>query len=125
MHGDRTLQLRWRCLSLLTTRCAVSAVFAPVRRSWPTQCGFQGYGRSQVLTRRTLRTSRLQWAGSKACLYGTRSCTVFWWWWWCRPHPVREHAQDLRTRSGPAQLLPPHVKQRSHPHGVRPQIPYR
>ena len=29
------------------------------------------------------------------------------------------------TRSGPAQLLPPHVKQRSHPHGVRPQIPDR
>ena len=28
-------------------------------------------------------------------------------------------------RSGPAQLLPPHVKQRSHPHGVRPQIPDR
>ena len=25
-------------------------------------------------------------------------------------------------RSGPAQLLPPHVKQRSHPHGVRPQL---
>ena len=29
------------------------------------------------------------------------------------------------TRSGPDQLLPPHVKQRSHPHGVRPQIPDR
>ena len=28
-------------------------------------------------------------------------------------------------RSGPALLLPPHVKQRSHPHGVRPQIPDR
>ena len=28
-------------------------------------------------------------------------------------------------RSGPAQLLPPHIKQRSHPHGVRPQIPDR
>ena len=28
-------------------------------------------------------------------------------------------------RSGPAQLLPPHVKQRSHPHWVRPQIPDR
>ena len=28
-------------------------------------------------------------------------------------------------RSGPAQLLPPHVKQRSHPHGVHPQIPDR
>ena len=28
-------------------------------------------------------------------------------------------------RSGPAQLLPPHVKQRSYPHGVRPQIPDR
>ena len=28
-------------------------------------------------------------------------------------------------RSGPVQLLPPHVKQRSHPHGVRPQIPDR
>ena len=26
-------------------------------------------------------------------------------------------------RSGPAQLLPPHVKQRSYPHGVHPQIP--
>ena len=26
-------------------------------------------------------------------------------------------------RSGPAKLLPPHVKQRSYPHGVRPQIP--
>ena len=29
------------------------------------------------------------------------------------------------SRSGPAQLIPPHVKQRSHPHGVRPQIPDR
>ena len=28
-------------------------------------------------------------------------------------------------RSGPAQLLPPHVKQRSYPRGVRPQIPDR
>ena len=28
-------------------------------------------------------------------------------------------------RLGPAQLLPPHVKQRSYPHGVRPQIPDR
>ena len=28
-------------------------------------------------------------------------------------------------RSGPAQLLPPHVKQRSHPHRVHPQIPDR
>ena len=28
-------------------------------------------------------------------------------------------------RSGPAQLLPPHVKQRSYPNGVRPQIPDR
>ena len=28
-------------------------------------------------------------------------------------------------RSGPAQLLPPHVKQRNHPHRVRPQIPDR
>ena len=28
-------------------------------------------------------------------------------------------------RSGPAKLLPPHVKQRSYPHGVRPQIPDR
>ena len=26
-------------------------------------------------------------------------------------------------RSGPAQLLPPHVMRRCHPHGVRPQIP--
>ena len=27
-----------------------------------------------------------------------------WWWWWCRPHPVREHAQDLRPplRARPA-----------------------
>ena len=26
------------------------------------------------------------------------------WWWWCRPHPVREHAQDLRPplRARPA-----------------------
>ena len=29
------------------------------------------------------------------------------------------------SHSGPAQLLPPHVKQRSHSHGVRPQIPDR
>ena len=21
-------------------------------------------------------------------------------WWWCRPHPVREHAQDLRPPLG-------------------------
>ena len=28
-------------------------------------------------------------------------------------------------RSGPAKLLSPHVKQRSYPHGVRPQIPDR
>ena len=28
----------------------------------------------------------------------------WWWWWWCRPHPVREHAQDLRPplRARPA-----------------------
>ena len=34
------------------------------------------------------------------------SLSSSWWWWWCRPNPVREHAQDLRPRSGPAQLLP-------------------
>ena len=37
---------------------------------------------------------------------------------------VRSH-RISDPRSGPAQLLPPHVKQRSHPHGVRPQIPDR
>ena len=27
-----------------------------------------------------------------------------WWWWWCGPHPVHEHAQDLRPplRARPA-----------------------
>ena len=47
------------------------------------------------------------------------------WWWWCRPHPVREHAQDLRPPLGARPASPPHVKQHSYPHGVRPQIPDR
>ena len=60
---------------------------------------------------------------SKATL-GDRSFS-FAWWWWCRPHPVREHAQDLRPPLGARQASPPQVKQRSYPHGVRPQIPDR
>ena len=38
-------------------------------------------------------------------------------WWWYRPHPVREHAQDLRPPLGARPASPPHVKQRSHPTG--------
>ena len=30
-----------------------------------------------------------------------------WWWWWCRPHPVREHAQDLRPPLGARPASPP------------------
>ena len=34
--------------------------------------------------------------------------TLFWWWWWwCRPHPVREHAQDLRPPLGARPASPP------------------
>ena len=36
-----------------------------------------------------------------------------------------EHAQDLRPPLGARLASPPHVKQRSHSHGVRPQIPDR
>ena len=32
---------------------------------------------------------------------------VWRWWWWCRPHPVREHAQDLRPPLGARQPSPP------------------
>ena len=39
------------------------------------------------------------------------------------PIPCMSTHRISDPRSGPAQLLPPHVKQRSHPHGVRPQIP--
>ena len=28
-------------------------------------------------------------------------------WWWCRPHPVHEHAQDLRPSLGARQASPP------------------
>ena len=28
-------------------------------------------------------------------------------WWWCRPHPVREHAQDLRPPLGARPASPP------------------
>ena len=31
----------------------------------------------------------------------------WWWWWWCRPHPVREHAQDLRPPLGARPASPP------------------
>ena len=58
--GDKTLQLRWRCLSQQPTRYAVSATFVPVCRPWPTRCGFQGYVGRQALIRRTLRMSRQQ-----------------------------------------------------------------
>ena len=61
-------------------------------------------------------------------LYDTPSTAThcfLWWWWWCRPHPVREHAQDLRPPLGAHPASTPHVKQRRHPHGVRPQIPDR
>ena len=30
-----------------------------------------------------------------------------WWWWWCRPHPLREHAQDLRPPLGARPASPP------------------
>ena len=52
-------------------------------------------------------------------------------WWWCGgggdvdPIPCVSTHRISDPRSGPAQLLPPHVKQRSYPHGVRPQIPDR
>ena len=29
------------------------------------------------------------------------------WWWWCRPHPVHEHAQDLRPPIGARPASPP------------------
>ena len=29
------------------------------------------------------------------------------WWWWCRPHPEREHAQDLRPPLGARPASPP------------------
>ena len=48
--------------------------------------------------------------------------------WWCGgvdPIPCVNTHRISDPRSGPAQLLPPHVKQRSYPHGVRPQIPDR
>ena len=32
---------------------------------------------------------------------------TFGWWWWCRPHPVREHAQDLRPPLGARPASPP------------------
>ena len=32
---------------------------------------------------------------------------ILWWWWWCRPHPVREHAQDLRPPLGARPASPP------------------
>ena len=60
--------------------------------------------------------------------FTTWSHSLFWewtWWWWCRPHPCVSTHRISDPRSGPAQLLPPHVKQRSHPHGVCPQIPDR
>ena len=41
------------------------------------------------------------------------------------PIPCMSTHRISDPRSGPAQLLPPHVKQRSHPQGVRPQIPDR
>ena len=50
-------------------------------------------------------------------------------WWWCGggvdPILCVSTHRISDPRSGPAQLLPPHVKQRSYPHGVRPQIPDR
>ena len=41
------------------------------------------------------------------------------------PIPCVSTHRISEPRSGPTHLLPPHVKQRSHPHGVRPQIPDR
>ena len=41
-------------------------------------------------------------------------------WWWCggvNPIPCVSTHRISDPRSGPAQLLPPHVKQRSHPTG--------
>ena len=29
--------------------------------------------------------------------------------WWCRPHPVREHAQDIRPPLGARPASPPHT----------------
>ena len=34
---------------------------------------------------------------------------IFMWWWWCRPHPVREHAQDLRPPLGARPASPPNT----------------
>ena len=36
------------------------------------------------------------------------------WWWWCRPHPVHEHAQDLRPPLGARPASPP-TRQASQP----------
>ena len=33
--------------------------------------------------------------------------TISYTWWWCRPHPVREHAQDLRPPLGARPASPP------------------
>ena len=41
------------------------------------------------------------------------------------PTPCVSTHRISDPRSGPAKLLLPHVKQRSYPHGVRPQIPDR
>ena len=46
-------------------------------------------------------------------------------WWWFRPHPVREHAQDLRPPLGARTVSPPTRQAPQPPHGVRPQIPDR
>ena len=35
------------------------------------------------------------------------SAKQYLWWWWCRPHPVREHAQDLRPPLGVRPASPP------------------
>ena len=40
-------------------------------------------------------------------------------WWWCRPHPVREHAQDLRPPLGARPASPP-TRQAAQPPPLGP-----
>ena len=39
------------------------------------------------------------------CTVTCQYCIILW--WWCRPHPVREHAQDLRPPLGARPASPP------------------
>ena len=85
----------------------------------------------------SLAGEELRWTAKRGldemCTFGQAVCCPClsvcecdrWWWWWCRPHPVREHAQDLRPPLGARPASPTHVKQRSHPHRICQQIPDR